>query len=213
MKKTTDVYLENILPESPAWSVAIEKEAIKQNIPIMDRVSMQFVCQMIRLRQPKQILEIGTAIGYSALRMLEAVPSSTIVTIERDENRYNRAKELIEENNQTEKIHLIHGDAADILTSLQTTGHDFDVAFIDAAKGQYQTFFECTDPMIRDGGMIISDNVLFRGLVASEEKDTKYQTLVKKLTAYNEWIMNHPSYHTSIVPIGDGVGLSIKDKQ
>lgn len=211
MKKTTDVYLEKILPESPKWSQAIEKEAIEQNIPIMDRVSMQFVCQMIRLLQPKEILEIGTAIGYSALRMLDAVPSTTIVTIERDESRYHRAKELIEKNNQSEKIHLIHGDAADILTSLQTTGHDFDVAFIDAAKGQYQTFFEATDPMIRSGGMIISDNVLFRGLVASGEVNKKYQTLVRKLNEYNQWLMKHPSYNTSIVPIGDGIAISIKE--
>ncbi len=211
MKKTTDVYLEKILPESPKWSQAIEKEAIEQNIPIMDRVSMQFVCQMIRLLQPKEILEIGTAIGYSALRMLDAVPSTTIVTIERDESRYHRAKELIEKNNQSEKIHLIHGDAADILTSLQTTGHDFDVAFIDAAKGQYQTFFEATDPMIRSGGMIISDNVLFRRLVASGEVNKKYQTLVRKLNEYNQWLMKHPSYNTSIVPIGDGIAISIKE--
>lgn len=207
-------YLEQLLPSSSNWIQDMEREAKEDNIPIMDRVSMQFVNQMIRLAEPKQILEIGTAIGYSALRMLEAFPSVTITTIERDEERYKRAKQLIEEQGQANNIQLIYGDALEVLTSLQTTGNEFDVAFIDAAKGQYQSFFEMVDPMIRSGGIIISDNVLFRGLVASEQEvDKRYRTLVKNLRLYNEWVMNHSNYESSIIPIGDGVTLSIKKQQ
>lgn len=214
MKTPINNYLEQLLPKSADWIQEIENEAIEDNIPIMDKVSMQFVNQIIRLTEPKQILEIGTAIGYSALRMLDTFPSATITTIERDEDRYNRAKELIEAQGKTSNIQLMYGDALEVLASLQTTGNEFDVAFIDAAKGQYQSFFEQVDPMICSGGVVISDNVLFRGLVATEEEiDKKYQTLVKKLRIYNEWLMNHTNYESSIIPIGDGVALSIKNHQ
>lgn len=211
MKTNINDYLEQLLPPSMGWIQEMEREAIEDNIPIMDRVSMQFVNQIIRLAEPKQILEIGTAIGYSALRMLEAFPSATITTIERDEERYKRAKQLIEKQEKDNHIQLMYGDALEVLTSLQTTGNEFDVAFIDAAKGQYQSFFEKVDPMIRSGGIIISDNVLFRGLVASgEEVDKKYRSLVKNLRLYNKWLMNHSNYESSMIPIGDGVTLSIK---
>lgn len=214
MKREIDEYVKQLLPQSHTWRKSIEKEAADNHVPIMDQVSMQFVSQIIRLMEPKHVLEIGTAIGYSALRILEAHPTTTITTIERDEERYNRAKEIIAEQGKTDRIQLIHGDALDVLTSLQTTGHIFDVAFIDAAKGQYQSFFEKTDPMIRPGGTVISDNVLFRGLVASDEEvDKRYRSLVKKLRIYNEWLMNHESYESSIIPIGDGIALSIKGNE
>ncbi|HLR15640.1 MAG TPA: O-methyltransferase [Bacillota bacterium] len=214
MKTSMNDYLEQILPVSADWIREMEREAKEDNIPIMDKVSMQFVNQIIRLTEPKQILEIGTAIGYSALRMLDAFPSATITTIERDEERYHRAKELIEERGKVSNIQLMYGDALEVLTSLQTTGNEFDVAFIDAAKGQYQSFFEQVDPMVRAGGIVISDNVLFRGLVASEEEvDKKYRSLVKKLRLYNAWLMNHSNYESSIIPIGDGIALSIKKQQ
>lgn len=214
MKREIDEYVKQLLPQSYTWRKSIEKEAADNHVPIMDQVSMQFVSQIIRLIEPKHVLEIGTAIGYSALRILEAHPTTTITTIERDEGRYNRAKEIIAEQGKTDRIQLIHGDALDVLTSLQTTGHIFDVAFIDAAKGQYQSFFEKTDPMIRPGGTVISDNVLFRGLVASDEEvDKRYRSLVKKLRIYNEWLMNHESYESSIIPIGDGIALSIKGNE
>lgn len=197
----------------PEWIQAIEEEAQKQHIPIMDQVSMQFVSQIIRLVRPKHILEIGTAIGYSALRMLDVYPQTMITTIERDEDRYNRAKQIIADNKKEDRIHLIFGDAKDVLSSLQTTGYVFDFAFIDAAKGQYQSFFEKTDPLIQPGGMILSDNVLFQGHVASDEEiDKKHRTIVNRLRSYNKWLMNHDDYQTSIVPVGDGIAISIKEK-
>lgn len=214
MEREIDLYVEQLIPDSPEWLKLIEEEAKEDYVPIMDKVSMKFVSQIVRLSEPKQILEIGTAIGYSALRMLEACPNTTITTIERDEKRYRRAKQLITEHQKIDNIQLIHGDALEVLDSLQTTGNEFDVAFIDAAKGQYQSFFEKVDPMILPGGTIISDNVLFQGLVASEgEVEKRHRTLVRKMRIYNEWLMNHPSYSSSILPIGDGIALSIKNKQ
>lgn len=214
MDREVDLYLEQLIPDSPEWLTLIEEEAEKDYVPIMDKVSMKFVSQIIRLTEPKHILEIGTAIGYSALRMLEAYPNTTITTIERDEKRYRRAKELITEHQQINNIQLIHGDALEVLDSLQTTGNEFDLAFIDAAKGQYQSFFEKVDPMILPGGTIISDNVLFQGLVASEEEvERKHRTLVRKMRIYNKWLMDNSSYSSSILPIGDGIALSIKNKE
>lgn len=214
MRNEQDLYVEKLVPDSPEWIKLIEEEAKEDHVPIMDKLSMKFVSQMIRLKRPKQILEIGTAIGYSALCMLEAYPNATITTIERDEKRYKRAKQLITTYGKIDQIHLIHGDALEVLASLETTGNHFDVAFIDAAKGQYQLFFEKVDSMILPGGAIISDNVLFQGLVASaEEIERKHRTLVRKMRTYNEWLMKHESYSSSILPIGDGIALSIKNKQ
>ena len=208
-------YLSNLLPDEKDWVKDLQLQAKKDHVPIMDPVSMQFVIQLIRLNKPKRILEIGTAIGYSALRMLEANPESSIITIEKDETRYERAVSNIKKYDLNKKIKIVYGDAADVMENDLPKTERFDCVFIDAAKGQYKSYFNLADKLLKKNGFLIADNVLFRGYVAnaSDDHPRRYRKLVKKLKEFNEWISNLPCYHTSIVPIGDGIAISYKNSR
>lgn len=214
MNEELQDYLSQFIPESPVWAAELEAQAKSDHVPIMDRLSMQLVMQLIRLHQPRRILEIGTAIGYSALRMLEANPNASIVSIELDKERYQQAVQNIKKLKKDSQIKVMHGDALEIVPALATAGEVFDCIFIDAAKGQYQRFFEAAHPMLVKGGMLLSDNVLFRGYVANPELENKrFKTVIQRLRAYNNQLFNHPAYTSTIIPIGDGVAISYKNNQ
>lgn len=213
MNEEITKYLTALLPDQEDWITKLESEAKADQVPIMDRSGMNFVAQLVRLTRPGQILEIGTAIGYSALRMQAASSNAFIITIEKDEQRYLQAVKNIEALGKQEHIEVIQGDALDILVELAEHGKRFDLIFIDAAKGQYERFFELANPMLNPNGIIISDNVLFRGYVANPlDVPKRYQKMVDKIRNYNEMLTNHPDFKTTILPIGDGVAVSYKMK-
>lgn len=203
-------YLRNLSTSNEKWVDQLEKYAEENNVPIMDPLSIQFVQQLIRIHQSSAILEIGTAIGYSALRMLQANPDASITTIERDKDRYDFAMAEIKKQKKLSQIRVIHGDALEVSDTVTKQG-TFDLLFIDAAKGQYQRFFEIYSPFIRKGGIIISDNVLFKGYVANPSNDNpRLSKIANKIKSYNQWLTSNENFHTSIVPIGDGIAISIK---
>lgn len=179
----------------------------------MEKVSIELLLQLLSLKKPKKILEVGTAIGYSAIRMAEALPDAEIYTIERNAKRYEEATRNIEELHFKDRIHVFFGDAIESAKTVQTMA-PYDVIFIDAAKGQYQRFFELFEPMLSDDGMIITDNVLFKGLVATnyeeEIEDKRKKQLIGKIDRYNQWLMSNPDYQTCIIPVGDGIAISTK---
>ncbi|MFB9761124.1 O-methyltransferase [Ectobacillus funiculus] len=205
-------YLLSFVKQEDELLVNMEQYASEHGVPIMDRLGMEFMLQMLRLIQPKAILEIGAAIGYSGIRMASAVDDVHVVTIERDRDRYEKAVSYIQQSSVSERISLLYGDALEVFDEVQKHG-TFDVIFIDAAKGQYQRFFELYEPLLNEKGVIITDNVLFRGLVAEENIENKrIRSLVKKIKTYNEWLMAHHGYDTVIFPIGDGVAVSKKKR-
>ncbi|MDC3413298.1 O-methyltransferase [Aquibacillus sp. 3ASR75-11] len=203
-------YLDQMVGLKKDWMKQIESQAKNEQIPIMEPLGLDFLKQIIRLKQPKKILEIGTAIGYSALQMLDASPTSTIVTIERDVKRYKQAMHNITSLDKQKHIEILLGDAFAMEQEAEKRG-PYDLLFIDAAKGQYQRFFETFHAFVRSNGVIISDNVLFRGLVVKEESSNKrLQQIAAKIRDYNEWLVNHSGYSTTIIPVGDGVAVSVK---
>jgi predicted O-methyltransferase YrrM len=204
-------YLLTTIKEKSEHIVYLEKYAKENHIPIMEPLSMELLLQIIRLAKPKNILEIGAAIGYSAIRMAEAFPQCKIVTIERDEVRYQEAMKNIQAVNLQNRIEVIFGDALEKEEQIKEKG-PFDLLFIDAAKGQYQKFFEIYSPLVHKGGTIVSDNVLFKGYVSGEtEADNKrLQKLANKIKKYNDWLVHCPDFHTMIVPVGDGIAISVK---
>lgn len=209
MDTNIEQYLTRLLPEDKPWIKHLRYQAQADEIPIMEQSGIHVLCQLITMIKPKQILEIGTGIGYSALRMLDAYPKTLITTIERDEQRYRQAKQVIHDHGKQTAIHVRHGDALEVLKKLEK--QRFHLIFIDAAKGKYKHFFELSQPLLADHGLIVSDNVLFRGYVFKPERAPKrFKSLVTKLDQYNEWLMNHPDYITSILPVGDGVAISYK---
>ncbi|NCU17496.1 O-methyltransferase [Pallidibacillus pasinlerensis] len=202
-------YLNSKLPERTNFFQEMEQYAKKNHVPIMDPYSMETVLQLLRIYQPKSILEIGTAIGYSALRMTHAT-GSKIVTIERDEQRYEQAELNIQKANMEENVVLLKGDALELLDEVSTYG-PFDCLFIDAAKGQYKRFFENFTPLLAERSLIITDNVLFKGYVYQHETENKrLQKLGQKIDHFNDWLLNQPDYHTIILPVGDGIAVSVK---
>lgn len=211
MNETINHYLSELLPASPDWAKALEANAQENRVPIMEPLGIQFLTQLIRIHKPKRILEVGAAIGYSALKMQEASPLSHIVTMERDEERYREAVKNISSNNKADSIEVLYGDALDLMEDFVQQGKQFDFVFIDAAKGQYGKFFEFADALVPPGGLIVTDNVLFRGYVAGiDEIPKKYKSMIRKLRDYNEMLSAHPSYNTTIMPVGDGVAISLK---
>ncbi|SFL79579.1 Predicted O-methyltransferase YrrM [Gracilibacillus orientalis] len=208
----TDIikYLDTITPKQADWIQQLEEEAEQNHVPIMDKQGIALLQQLIRLYQPTKILEIGTAIGYSALRMLEAKPNVQVVSIERNQEMYDRAMKNIQDQNQEEHIDVIFGDALEVDEKITEKG-PYQMIFIDAAKGQYRHFFERYGQTLTEKGMIVTDNVLFRGLVVNpEDAPKRLRKLANKIDQYNQWLLQHSSYHTTILPVGDGVAVSVK---
>lgn len=203
-------YLEEMVPERNDLLMEMESYAKEHKVPIMEIEGIEAMLQILRIKQPKTILEVGTAIGYSALRMVYECPQSRIVTLERDAERYEQAEMFIAKSGKADQILLIKGDALE--KELEVKEHGlYDVIFIDAAKGQYKRFFELYSKYLNNEGLIITDNVLFKGLVYEEEIDNKrIRNMVRKINDFNQWLMTHEEYHTVILPIGDGVAISRK---
>ncbi|WP_338470341.1 O-methyltransferase [Niallia sp. XMNu-256] len=210
MKDSVHHYIEGLIRERSDFFSKMEKYALDHGVPIMESVGIEALLQILRIKEPRRILEIGAAIGYSALRMADALPTTQIITIERDEERALLAQQNIEESQMGERVFLLIGDALEIENTVSSYG-PFDVIFIDAAKGQYKRFFEMYSRYLDDKGIVITDNVLFKGLVAEEKIEHKRTAqLVKKIKQYNEWLMSHPDYDTVILPVGDGIAISKK---
>ncbi|WP_050180965.1 O-methyltransferase [Domibacillus robiginosus] len=203
-------YIESLLQPRTGLLAEMEQYAAEHHVPIMEPVGMDTLLAAMKLQKPGRLLEIGTAIGYSALRMATAVPGLHITTLERDEERFDKATQYISQSGEQSRIRILLGDALELAEQAAEDG-PFDAIFIDAAKGQYRRFFELYEPMLKPGGVIYSDNVLFKGYAAGIEAPSKrLEKMVQKITDYNEWLMAHPGYDTSIIPAGDGIAISIK---
>lgn len=208
-KEFVNEYIRAIIPSKCPMFYELEKYAFEHKVPIIEPEVAQFLSVLIKIIKPGKILEIGTAIGYSALIMANSYENSQIISIERDENMLEKARKNIMDFNLSHRIKILSGDANDILPSLN---EKFDLVFLDAAKGQYMGFFKHSSEMLKKGGIIISDNVLFKGMVASDELVIKRKkTIVKRLRSYLEYINNIEGYTSSILPIGDGVAITYKD--
>lgn len=210
MNEQLQAYLQAHIPSRNEFFLEMEQYAKQHHVPIMELHGIELLLQMIRIQQPRTILEIGTAIGYSALRMAEACPNTKIISIERDEERYKVAEQFIQRAGKEKQITIVKEDALEAEQTIQQFGL-FDMLFIDAAKGQYQRFFDIYEQYVTANGIIISDNVLFKGFVyGGNLPDKRKETMVKKLQAYNQALVDHPNYDTIIVPVGDGVAISRK---
>lgn len=203
-------YIERLIPERNELLSEMEDYAKQYDIPIMELEGIEVMLQILRLQKPKRILEIGTAIGYSALRMVTAIEDTKVVTIERDAKRYEVAEKYFERSGKSNRLTLIKGDALEVEDQVRQLG-PFDAIFIDAAKGQYQKFFAIYSKYLHPDGILISDNVLFKGLVCETEiKSRRTRSIVKRIDGFNRWLMSHPDYDTVILTVGDGVAISKK---
>lgn len=188
----------------------MERYAEEHHVPIMQLAGIEALAQLLRIQRPASILEIGTAIGYSAIRMAEALPDTHITTIERDTARVEKARDFIARSDVAAQIRVIEGDAlevdnADLLPQ-------YDAIFIDAAKGQYQKFFEKYSPLVPSGGILYIDNMYMHGLSDLDIKDVprRKRTMIRNLKTFSDWILSHEEYTSAFFPIGDGILICLK---
>ncbi len=184
----------------------IEKYAKENNIPIMQKEGIEFLIEFIKKNKIKKILEIGTAIGYSAIKMALVDDDIEIISIERDKERYIEAVRNVNLFNLQNRIKLINQDAFDVeLTD------KFDLIFIDAAKAQSIKFFTKFEKNLNDNKFIITDNINFHGLVNSNENMSRnLKQLIKKIKNYIEFLKENNQYITTFHDIGDGISVSVK---
>lgn len=190
------------------------REYAKTNkVPIINDEGLGFINQLVRLLKPNAILEIGTAIGYSAINMALSYEGAFIDTIERNPHLAKIAQKNIDNCNLSERIHIYEADALDI--DLNVLKAKYDLIFIDAAKSQYIKFFEKFEVLLGDNGIIISDNILFHGLVTAKEKieSKNLRHLVQKIKDYNKYLAKHKKYLTTFYNLGDGMAISEKVKR
>lgn len=189
----------------------LEKYAKDNNVPIMLPEGIKFLLDYIKKNNVKSILEIGTAIGYSSIRMALLADDIKVTTIERDLDRYNEAIKNIADFGLQKQITVIKADAFDV--DLDET---YDLIFIDAAKSQYIKFFEKFKHNLRADGTIVSDNLAFHGLVENKSGEIlsrNVRGLVRKINEYIDFLKNNDEFVTTFYSIGDGIGVSIrKDK-
>ncbi len=191
----------------------LEQEALKNRVPIIRREMQSFLKVLLQIKAPKRILEVGTAVGFSTLLMSTYNPADCeIVTIENYEKRIPIAKENFRKAGKEEQITLLEGDAQGILKTL--TG-SFDFIFMDAAKGQYINFLPEVLRLLEDGGILLSDNVLQDGDIVESHfaVERRNRTIYKRMREYLYVLKHHELLETSILPLGDGVTLSIKKQQ
>lgn len=183
--------------------------AKENNVPIIQDEGLAFLESIIRIKRCKNILEIGTAIGYCASRM-QIASGGNVVTIERDLKMYEEATKNIKLLNFENNVKIVFKDALDSFDDVKN--NKFDLIFIDAAKGQYQKFFEIYEPLLSEDGIIVCDNMLFHGLLDedAEIKSRNLKSLIRKIKGFHDFILSNEKYDTSIFNIGDGMSVSTK---
>lgn len=187
----------------------LEDEAQKERIPIINLEGIQLLSQLARLKQAQSILEVGTAIAYSTIWLARASSSAKVITLEIDERMVHRANENIAEAKLADRIEVIHRDATLGLPE-QYAEQQFDMIFLDASKQKYELYLELYLPHLKSEGLLVVDNVLFHGLVFNPPQERRQAWIAEKLDQFNQILFNHPQLETSILPIGDGISLSIK---
>jgi predicted O-methyltransferase YrrM len=208
--RVTD-YLRSLIPPYDEKLQNLARQCRKAHVPIVEPEVAQLLLFLVSSRKPKKILEIGTAVGYSSILMGRVIRQykGSIATIERNRARYLSARKNIENAGLDEYINLIYGDASDILIELKDS---YDMVFLDAAKGQYLNFYPEIYRLLLPGGILVADNVLYRGLVIPGSTfHRRKKTMVCRLRKFLQELNTNPSLTTTILPIGDGVAIAYKE--
>lgn len=200
-------YIRSLVPDRSGTLKEIEDFALENKVPIVQKETGIFLEFITSMKKPKRILELGTAIGFSSILMYEASGTNPdIVTIERDDKMIEYAKMNLEKFNLSKKITIKKGDCLEIL---ETLNEPFDLIFMDAGKGHYNHFLPHCLRLLNEDGIIVADNVLFRGMVASQELVKRRKiTIVKRMREYLDLVTKDKNLITSVIPMGDGIAVT-----
>lgn len=201
-------YLESLRPPQDQLITEMEQFAEEKKIPIIDWKAADLLIQFIKIMRPKNVLEIGTAIGYSTILIARAMQeNSMLYTLEKSSPNINLANYYITKASMSTKVEIIVGDALDTIPTLE---QKFDIIFLDADKEDYKNLLELSIPKLNTGGLLFVDNLLWKGYIASPRAPKKFKNSTNSIKEFNQIFTNHPSLASSIYPVGDGVGVAIK---
>ncbi|MDP3386407.1 MAG: O-methyltransferase [Eubacteriales bacterium] len=203
-------YIQSLIIEEDREMDAFRRECEENCIPIIHKEVAQLIRLLIRLTGSTRVLEIGTAVGFSSIFMSKTIDNENgyITTIDRNKKFIALAKENLIKYSHKTPITIKEGDATEILSGLT---QEYDIIFMDAAKSKYMAFHEIALKLLRPGGLVISDNVLYQGMIANDDLVVRRQrTIVRKMRQYLEFLHTDPSLETSVLPIGDGLAISLK---
>lgn len=214
--KRTTVYINTLGSSDSEILEQIQREALDTQVPIIRRETQSLLKYLLASLRPKRILEVGTAVGFSAILMAENTSEDTsIVTIEKYEKRIPIALENFKRSGYEDRISLLTGDACDILRELAEKGEQYDFIFMDAAKGQYINFLPYVKELLVNGGTMVSDNVLQDGEIAESRYAVtrRDRTIHKRMREYLYEITHDEHMVTSVLTVGDGVALTVKKNE
>jgi len=203
-------YLDLFDQETDTLLLEMEDFANKNDVPILSRDSARLMELLILINKPERVLELGTAIAYTTIRIARNLKKgSKIHSIEFSENNARLARVYVKKSGLSKRIKLIFGDAKKVMPTLKKK---YDFIFLDADKEDYLNLFELAMKLLKKNGVLFVDNLLWHGYAASKEVPDKYKTSTKFIRDFNNIFMNHSQLKTTILPVGDGIGLGIKIK-
>jgi predicted O-methyltransferase YrrM len=202
-------YIRGLISSKNIVLKELEDYAKDNSVPIIQKEVGKFLELMINIKKPVKILELGTAIGYSAILMhISSNFSNYVTTIERNNHMVNIARENINKYGYKDKIEVLEGDCIEILEKLQDK---YDFIFMDAGKGHYNHFLPHCLRLLKNDGVIVADNVLFKGMVASKDLLVRRKiTIVKRMKTYLEMVSSNEELITSVIPMGDGIAVTTR---
>ena len=202
-------YIERLIPPRDPLLREMEDQAAREDIPISDPEVGRLLTVLARATRARRILEVGTAIGYGTLCLARGAPEATVTTIDNDPGRLAEARAYLERAGVAGRVELVQGAALDVLPDL---AGPFELAYVDAVKPEYRRYLDLILPKLMVGGMIVFDNLLWKGQVAAPPEDGEEDEQATALRAFNTYLMIHPQLHAVVIPLGDGVGLATKTK-
>jgi predicted O-methyltransferase YrrM len=201
-------YLDRLLPPNDALLQEMEAYAADNRVPIADREVARFLEITARASEARYVLEIGMAIGYSVIHLARGLPENgVVVTIEPDEEMIRLSEGYLERAGMRDRVRIETGPALEVLPSLTDT---FDILFIDALKEEYQGYLDLALPLLRTGGVVIVDNLLWGGQVAGEIRSIDQHGSTEALREFNQYFVNHPQLLAEVLSVGDGLGYAVK---
>ncbi|MGH9903439.1 MAG: O-methyltransferase [Pyrinomonadaceae bacterium] len=201
-------YLDRLLPSSTGLIEEMERFAAERRVPIADREVATFLEITARATAARRVLEIGMAIGYSVIHLARALPEGgQVVTIEPDEEMIRLAEGYFDRANLRARVRIERGRALEVIPRLEGP---FDIVYLDAVKEEYGDYLELSLPLLREGGVVIADNLLWGGQVAGEVRSADQTASTQALREFNQRFVRHPQLRAEVLSVGDGLGYGVK---
>jgi caffeoyl-CoA O-methyltransferase len=201
-------YLSSFRKQTDTLIEEIENYAKEHGVPILSWQSADLLEQIVQMKNPKRVLELGTAIGYSTIRIARNLEGKSVIhSIEKSSDNIILAKDFIAKSGFINKIKLLEGDAVNVMPQLKKK---YDIIFLDVDKEDYKRLFDYSLVLLRKGGVLVVDNLLWHGYAASSRVPKNYKESTRHIREFNLLFMNQPNLKTTIIPVGDGLGIGVK---